>query len=464
MYHQVVSNPMLTYARPSAPFRSRVSLPHAFSSKLDDALTNQTKAEQGQSPLIMRSALSAGGTGSGGRSYAAGVDASGQVLDWGRSSGAEQAYLASRTRYARGQGGGAGGVSGVTATTPDYRTEYSYQLEQVGETARAPMAMFEHDGNLVMSVISRSGISETPVYSYSEQTGVVKRGRLPEQAESGHYGFSDGETYHLVPESEGGMVDYTATSLDGPWTKHDLTYLNPHDYTNLKWGFGYQSPATGQQFLGYGLSEHPGVVLTLENGEWRTFAAADDMRFPTGIGVITSGENQGTTLISSSFGDTRLHAVTPDGKVTNIKQFEGWGVLRTDDNLGVAYVTTDQGRVYWSAYDDLANWRECAYQTAGGASLDKLSGFGEPNIHPQTGRMIFPAMDGDAGDTTLYEARPGKGGIVLKEVARLEGVGQWAGKSAVVGDDLFYGSGVTTGQDADRTSGAIFRINATPVV
>ena len=89
-----------------------------------------------------------------------------------------------------------------------------------------------------------------------------------------------------------------------------------------------------------------------------------------------------------------------------------------------------------------------------------IEGLGEPNIHPQTGRMIFPAVDSDSGNTGFYEAQVEDGQVVLKEIAWLSGVGEWAGKSAVVGDDFYYGSGISTGLDADLTTVAIYRLEA----
>jgi hypothetical protein len=347
---------------------------------------------------------------------------------------------------------------------PSYPSEpadgYKYQLVKVGEIDRAPMAMFEHQGELVISAITRNGISETPVWSYQEGEGVQKRSKLPEQAESGHYGYSFGDGFHLTPESHEGMVDYTASSPDGPWTKHDYSHLNPHSYKNLKWGFSYKCPVTDRQFMGFGNSDHPGVVISYnsDSGEWETFAAPEDMRFPTGLGVITGGSNNGSVLISScTYGSTRIHLVDKNGNSEKVKDFGQWGVVRADHNERVAYFMGEDGKVFWSSFDDLHNWKECKYQKPAG-EVDHVEGLGEPNIHPQTGRMIFPAVDGDNGNTGFYEASREGSDIVLKEVAWLGGVGQWGGKSAVVGDDFYFGSGITTGKDHDRTPGAIYRL------
>ena len=97
--------------------------------------------------------------------------------------------------------------------------------------------------------------------------------------------------------------------------------------------------------MGFGNADHAGVVIGYEPGEgWQTFAADEDMRFPTGLGVVTSGPDAGTTLISSAYGHTRLHAVDDQGNVTKIRDFDGWGVLRVDQTQQIAYMATDEGR------------------------------------------------------------------------------------------------------------------------
>ncbi len=333
-----------------------------------------------------------------------------------------------------------------------------YELTQVARIDRAPMAMFEHQGELVISAITRSGMSETPVWTYSPEQGLVKASQLPQAAESGHYGYSTGDVLHLTTESWGGMIDYTASDPEGPWTEHDMSHLNPHQYKNLTWGFSYQDPATGQQFMGFGRDDNPGVVLTYTNGGWQTLAAPDDMRFPTGVGVIDSGPNQGTVLVSSSYGGCRIHAVSPDGTTEKIKTFDGWGVLRVDQNERVAYVQTDQGKVYWASFDDLETWKECLYKKPAGYT-DSIEGLGEPNIHPTTGKMIFTAIDESTG-TGIYEAHRKGEDIVLVEVAWLAEAGNWAGKSAAVGDDFYIGSGQRSGGSGDQVPGLIYRLEA----
>ena len=331
----------------------------------------------------------------------------------------------------------------------------SYFLEKVGMIDRAPMAMFEHNGELIVSAITRNGIDETPVWSYSDGEGVQKRSVLPELAESGHYGYSFGDGLHITLESASGPVDYTAPGPGGPWTKHDYTNLAPHAYKNLHWGFSYKCPVTGREFMGFGDEDHPGMVITLKNGKWELLSSPEDMRFPTGLAVVNRGANRGTTLVSSSWGDTRLHAVGPDGETRLVKKFPGWGVLRADHRAQAAYVATDQGRVYWASFDDLDNWKECKYKDPEGY-IGKLQGFGEPNIHPRTGRMIFPAAGGDS--TKLYEARRQGGDIVLQQVADLKGVGEWGVKTAAVGNDFYVGAGLRTNLADDRTPGVLYKL------
>lgn len=353
--------------------------------------------------------------------------------------------------------------SPLTPVIPAPPGGFEYSVTQVGEVDRAPMAMFEHNGELVISVISRNDISETPVYTYSDENGLQRRSALPDSVESGHAGYSYGSGLHLTVESWGGMVDYTASSPEGPWTKTDYTYLNPHEYKNLKWGFSYQCPVTGRQFMGFGNSDNPGVVLTYNetSGEWETFAAEDDMRFPTGMGVIVGGQNDGTTLITSnSYGSCRLHAVDASGEAKLLRTFDEWGTMAIDHANQVVYLTQEKsGKVYWSSCDDLENWKECKYQKPAGF-VDHIEGMTEALPHPQTGRMIFSSVSGE-GNTGFYEAQVSGGEVVLKEVAWLGGVGQWAGKMAVVGDELYFGSGLATGGEADRVPGGIYKIEVT---
>ena len=181
---------------------------------------------------------------------------------------------------------------GDTSPIDDMLPAGDYGYQQVGTIDRAPMAMFEHNGELLISAVTRNGINETPIWSYSENTGVIRRGELPEHAESGHYGFSFGDGFHITPESWDGPTDYVAYSPDGPYIQQDYTYLVPHAFKNLKWGFSYVDEGTGRQFMGFGNAGHPGMVITYEGNDWKLFSAPDDMRFPTGLGVITGGERR----------------------------------------------------------------------------------------------------------------------------------------------------------------------------
>ncbi len=354
------------------------------------------------------------------------------------------------------------GPSSTWAPQPaDPNAEYNYTAEKVGQIDRAPMAMFAHNGELVLSAITRNGIDETPIWTYSEAEGVKERSVLPEAAESGNYGYSTGGGLHLTPESWGGAVDWTAPGPDGPWTKHDYSQYVPHEYSNLKWGFSYQCPVTGRQFLGFGNADHPGMVMSYDSGKWEVLAAPDDMRFPTGVGVITSGPNAGTVLVSSSYGGTRVHAIAPDGTATEVKTMPGWGTLRVDHNNRIAYLTSeDSGKVYYASFDDLNTWKEARYIKPSG-EVDHIESVYEPTLHPKTGRMIFPAIDRKGGNTAFYEARVSNGEVVLKQVAWLSGAGQWSAKTAAVGDELYYCTGLATGKAADATPGAIYRIDAT---
>lgn len=347
---------------------------------------------------------------------------------------------------------------GSTTTVPDTGAPHDFEAEMVGQVDRAPMAFFEHDGELVISGITRNGIHKTPVWTYNEKDGVQQRSILPEAAESGATGYSTGGSLHLTPESWGGAIDYTATDPDGPWEKHDYTYLVPHDYTNLKWGFSYQCPVTGKEFMGFGNGKHPGMVISRENGEWQVFAAPEDMYFPTGVGVINTGANKGTTLVSScTYGKTVVHVVEPDGTTRKVKEAGDWGVLRADHRQQVMYLSTQEGRVYWASFNNPDVWKECKYNKPSG-SVDKIEPLqGEPNIHPDTGTMIFPGMGKDG--TALYEARREGNDIVLDEVLWLPGIGEWSIKTAVVDGEFYLGTGKQTGQAADRTPGVIYKID-----
>jgi hypothetical protein len=351
-----------------------------------------------------------------------------------------------------------------TTGIDDDTAEYNYSLEKVGEIARAPMAMFEHNGELVISVISRNDISYTPVYTYSTQDGIRERTPLPVQAESGHYGYSVDGLMHLTPESNGGMIDYTTDNLDGSWTKTDFTHLNPHSYKNLKWGASYICPKTGRQFMGFGNAGHSGVLITYNEsvGEWETFCADPDIRFPGSMGVITGGSNDGTVVVgSAAYGNFRIHKVNDDGSATSLMEFGQWGELSVDHSKRVFYAVLTDGTAYSASFDDLNNWNQVKVVDEAGNSLGKMEGLGMSKVHPQTGRMVFSAVDGsgERTDTSFYESRYENGEIVLKRVATLEGVGEWAGKMTVVGDDIYFGAGVDTNQAADRTHGAIYRLN-----
>ena len=349
--------------------------------------------------------------------------------------------------------------------------EYEYITEKVGETERAPHAMFGHNGELIISTISRNGISHSPIYSYSNDNGLQRRSQLPDANESGNYGFSFGDGLHIVAEAWEGMIDYVAQSPDGPWTKHDYTHLNPHSYKNLKWGFGYRDPATGQQFMGFGNDEAPGVVITSEAGEWKLLSAPKDMLFPTSMGVIPDGPNAGTHLIcSSTYDKTRLYAVDANGQTEKLIDFNGWSYMVADHNNRIAYVATEKGKVFWSSFDDLKNWQEAQYQDAQGNSLDKLGRAGEMNVHPQTGQVILPVADsGDIGHqrkpvtamgTNFYEAVPKGDTVVFRQVGRIDGAGLWELRSAVVGNELYYGSGLVSEKKPDATPGGIYKISA----
>ncbi len=346
---------------------------------------------------------------------------------------------------------------GPTPPVPDTGAPHEFTAQEVGRVDRAPMAFFEHNGELVISGITRNGIHETPVWTYNDSQGVRRRSVLPQASESGAAGYSFGNGLHLTPESWGGAVDYTAPSPDGPWEKHDYTHLIPHQYKNLKWGFSYQCPVTGREFMGFGNADHPGMVISKQNGEWQLFAAPPDMRFPTGVGVINSGPNKGTTLISScTYGHTVLHAVEPDGSTRKIMELGDWGFVRADHRQRVLYLSSEEGRVYWASFDNLDQWKECKYLKPAGP-VDKIERLCEPAIHPQTGTMIFPAIGKDG--TALYEAQRKGSDIVLNEVLWLPGIGEWSVKTATVNGEFYLGTGLKTGLAADRTPGVIYKMD-----
>jgi len=352
----------------------------------------------------------------------------------------------------------------IQSLDPQFRPQIdgdnSFAAQEVGTVARAPMAFFEHEGELVVSAITRNGMNQTPIWTYSPEEGVRQTSVLPESAESGHMGYSFGNGLHLTPESWSGPVDYTAASPEGPWEKHDYTHLCPHDYKNLKWGFSYQCPTTGREFIGFGNADHPGMVITKGSEDWELFAAPDDMRFPTGVGVVTGGDNDGATLVSSvTYGHGVVHAIRPDGSTEKLMEFPSGAVVRPDHNARVMYVSTGQGRVYWADFDDLNDWREVKYMKPSGP-VDHVEPLTEPNLHPATGTMLFPGMGKDG--TALYEARREGEDIVLHEVLWLEGVGQWSIKTATVGDDFYLGTAAMNGQAADRAPGVIYRVDLAP--
>ena len=349
-------------------------------------------------------------------------------------------------------------VSAVQGQLPE--DSYEYRLVKVGETERAPMAFFEHDGQLVMSGITRNEMEETPVWTYTPGGTVQQASALPEWSESGAAGYSTGDMIHLTPEAWHGMVDYTAESPDGEWTKHDYTHLNPHEYKNLKWGFSTRDADTGNQYMGFGNGDHPGVVISYQNGEWRTFAATEEMRFPTAVSDITTGPNAGSTLISSSsYGESHLHLVRPDGSVQTLQDYNAWGFAKVDNADGVAYMALEDGRVMWAPLSDLNSWKECQYEKPSGA-VDRIEILGEPVRNSQTGRMLFPTRDAEAGATGFYEPRFENGEVTLKQVAWLSGAGDWAVKVAEVDGQMYLGTGMRTSLQEDLTPGAIYRLEA----
>ncbi len=375
------------------------------------------------------------------------------------TAGAVGAQSAGRNAATSKTGGSSiSNLSAIQGQLP--QDSYEFKLVKVGETERAPMAFFEHNGQLVMSGITRNEMEQTPVWTYTPGGTVQQASALPEWAESGAAGYSTGNVIHLTPEAWHGMVDYTADSPDGEWTKHDYTHLNPHEYKNLKWGFSTQDADTGNQYMGFGNGDHAGVVINYENGQWRTFAAPEDMRFPTAVSDITTGPNAGSTLISSSsYGESHLHLVKPDGSVQTLQDYNAWGFAKVDNADGVAYMALEAGRVMWAPLSNLNSWQECKYEKPTGA-VDRIEILGEPVRNSQTGRMLFPTRDAEAGATGFYEPRFVDGQVVLKQVAWLSGAGDWAVKVAEVGGNMYVGTGMRTSLQEDLTPGAIYRLEA----
>ncbi len=338
---------------------------------------------------------------------------------------------------------------------------YHFVLVKVGEIDRAPMAFFAHDGQLVLSGITRNQIHATPVWTYTPGGTLARASLLPEWCESGAAGYSAEGMIHLAPEAWQGMVLYTAPAPEGPWTRHDFGHLNPHAYKDLKWGFAARDPDTGRQFLGFGNAHHPGVVL-LRDGAWKLFAATQEMRFPTGISDITQGLNAGSSLISTStYGQSRLHLVRPDGGVQTLGEFNAWGFARVDNAEGLAYLALEDGRVMWSTVSDLFNWRECRYEKPRGPAR-RIEILGEPQRHPLTGRMLFPTRDSGAGAVGLYEPRWVKGELVLVQVGWLDGAGDWAVKLAELDGRMYLGSGLRSNAPEDLTPGGVYRLEPRP--
>lgn len=361
------------------------------------------------------------------------------------------------------------GTPGINAQqTKAGATDYSVQ--KVAQTERAPMAMFAAGNDLIMGTISRNGISKSPVYSYNSTSGLQQRSQLPDDVESANYGFTAEDGLHIVAESWNGMVEYVAQSPDGPWVKHDLTSLNPQDYKNLKWGFGCSSSTTGRQYLGFGNDKHPGVVLSRVNGKWETLTAPNDMLFPTSMGEINAGKNAGTQLIcSSTYGETRLHAVNADGTTRKVAEFDGWSYMTVDQVNRIAYVASESGQVYWSNFDDLEKWQPATYLDTNGNTLDSIGRAGEINVHPATGQIILPAADGgrignnrptSEMGTNIYAATVENGAPVFRQIDRIEGAGLWELRTAAVGNDLYLGTGLVGNQEQDAALGGVYRIGS----
>lgn len=352
------------------------------------------------------------------------------------------------------------GETGAVPRQPP-QGSYHFALVKVGEIDRAPMAFFAHDGQLVLSGITRNQIHVTPVWTYTPGGTVAQASLLPEWCESGAAGYSAEGIIHLVPEAWQGMVLYTAPEPGGPWTRHDFGHLNPHADKDLKWGFAARDPDTGRQFLGFGNAHHPGVVL-LRDGAWKLFAATPEMHFPTGVSDITQGLNTGSSLVSTStYGQSRLHLVRPDGSVQTLGEFNAWGFARVDNTEGLAYLALEDGRVMWSTVSDIVNWRECRYEKPRGP-VGRIEILGEPQRHPGTGRLLFPTRDSEAGTVGLYEPHWLKGELVLRQVGWLEGAGIWSVKLAELDGRMYLGAGLRGNAPEDRTPGGVYRLELRP--
>jgi hypothetical protein len=341
---------------------------------------------------------------------------------------------------------------------PDPAKDYDYTHAYVGQIDRAPMAFFGYQDQLVMSCIAQTLDHQAPVWSMGAEGRIKRCATLPGKNESGHYGFPfpDGQGINLVPESDGEPINFTASGPDGPFQRHSFKDLVPHPYKALKWGFGYLCPDAKRQFLGFGNAEHPGMLLEFRAG-WKLFAAPGDMRFPNSMAVITGGPHDGDVLVCSSYGGSRVHLLDKvRGRVLASQAFPGWCVLRTHKQERYAIIGNGEGEVWWMDLDD------------GPLAMDyvplgkPLEGdMGEPCIHPVSGRMIIPAINGHR--TNIYEAARHDSGMHIRKVATIEGVGEWAAKTAVVGGQFYIGVGKHTGQKANQVPGVVYRITATEV-
>ena len=328
---------------------------------------------------------------------------------------------------------------------PQTKAEYSYAAHEVATIDRAPMAMFEHDGLLMISCISRT-LAKTPVWRLDPVTGgLVSFGKLPEHCESGHYGYSWGGGFHLTPESNGGCTDY---EYCGGWNKVDHTGLCPHEYTNLKWGFAYRCPNSLRQFLGFGNAEHPGMLLEYRSG-WQLFAAPGDMRFPTSVVVLNAGD---VMVASNGGGQSKGHLLGGvSGQVLATKDFPGWVVLGAHHGEGYLVAGTDTSELWWARMENPTSW----------VSMGAVLGgkMGEPCIHPVSGRMIIPAWSGDKVE--LFEARREDQTLRLHQLQTINGIGEWAAKTASAGGNFYLGAGEHTGKAGDQTPGKIYQLTAT---
>jgi hypothetical protein len=222
--------------------------------------------------------------------------------------------------------------------------------------------------------------------------------------------------------------------------------------------------------MGFGNDRAPGVVITLEDGQWQTLAAPRDMLFPTSMGLVTGGENDGTHLVlSSTYNESRLHAVDAEGNARNLGQFDGWGYMTVDHEARVAYVATEAGQVFWSGFDDLTNWERCVCADADGNVLEGIGRAGELRVHPGSGKVILPAADGghignnqptEQMGTTIYAAEIENGTPVFRQVGRIEDAGLWELRTAAVGNEMYLGTGVTSSLEQDAAPGGIYRISA----